>query len=53
MLSRLSDLYRGIESQVRAYSDMLFPIPNLFPEEPLTLSREEGFRFFMVSGLGT
>lgn len=49
MVSRLSDLYQAIEIQCTAYSEILSLIPKFLPEEPQTLSGEEGFGFLMAS----
>jgi serine/threonine-protein kinase SRPK3 len=46
MLRRLSQWYRGIASEVQKSLNMSSTIANPFPEEPLTLSGEEGGGFF-------
>jgi serine/threonine-protein kinase SRPK3 len=46
MLRRLSQWYRGIAPEVQKSLNMSSTIANPFPEEPLTLSGEEGGGFF-------
>ena len=45
MLHCLLKLYRAIAPEVQPRSHMSLPIANMFPEEQLTLSAEEGFGF--------